>query len=174
MNDAPLPQYLRSEMDPDTAAHFRSTKTFANYPCAHRQWRHEGNCRLVHGYSRSFHIVFAAKQHDRCGFIVDFGNLKWLRDWLDMMFDHTLLLEAADPHLAIFADLDAKGACALRIMPYGVGMEGTARLVCEFTDHHLRELTQGRCWVESVEARENDKNSAIYINPVAGWRGWLK
>lgn len=150
-----------------------STKTFANYPCAHRQWRHQGNCRLIHGYSRSFHFVFGAQQQDVCGFVVDFGELKWLRDWLEHMFDHTLLLNPDDPELELFRQLDDRGVCALRVMPYGVGMEGTAQMVCEYADSELRRLTKGRCWVVSVEARENDKNSAIFVNEDAGFRGWL-
>ncbi len=151
---------------------FTSTKTFSNYPCAHRQFRHEGNCRLIHGYSRSFHFVFGAHTLDKCGFAVDFGKLKWLRDHLDYMFDHTLLLCEDDPVFKEMQLLEQQGVCALRTMPYGVGMEATAQYLCEYVDMRLREDTRGRCWVISVEARENDKNSAIYHNPDAGFKGW--
>ena len=40
------------------------------------------------------------------------------------------------------------------------------------SDKWLREKTRGRAWVISVEARENDKNSSIYTNPDAGFKGW--
>jgi 6-pyruvoyltetrahydropterin/6-carboxytetrahydropterin synthase len=150
-----------------------STKTFANYPCAHRQWRHKGNCALIHGYSRSFHFTFGAHNADACGFIVDFGELKWLANHLAKMYDHTLLIDTEDPLLPTFVELMNKGACALRIPRYGVGMEGTAQEICEYADQMLREQTKGRCWVISVESRENDKNSAIYYNPGAGFKGWL-
>lgn len=149
-----------------------STKTFWNLPCAHRQWRHDGNCALVHGYSRAYRIVFGAQTQDKCGFIVDFGDLKWLKDWLEHMFDHTLLLMPDDPLLDRFKALEAAGAAEIRLMPYGVGMEGSAQLVCEFADAELRRLTKGRAWVISVEAIENDKNSAIFTNPEAGFKGW--
>jgi 6-pyruvoyltetrahydropterin/6-carboxytetrahydropterin synthase len=150
-----------------------STKTFRNLPCAHRQHRHKGSCALTHGYSRAYRFVFAAQNQDQCGFVVDFGDLDWLRDWLEMMFDHTLLLEADDPHLEKFKELEAVGACNLRIMPYGVGMEGSAQYVGEYADLNLRARTKGRAWVVSVEAFENDKNSAIWTNPDAGFKGWL-
>ncbi len=150
-----------------------STKSYYNLPCAHRQWKHKGNCALVHGYGRSIHFVFAAKQLDDCGFVVDFGGLKWLNAWLEYMFDHTLLLRDDDPFLSDFLALQAKGACAVRTMPYGVGMEGTAQTVCEHVDIELRERTKGRCWIVSVEAAENEKNSAVYLNPNAGFKGWL-
>lgn len=151
----------------------QSTKRYENLPCAHRQWRHDGNCALVHGYSRSFEFIFAAETLDKCGFAVDFGQLKWLKDWLEHMFDHTLLLMPDDPLLDHFRALEAAGAADIRLMPYGVGMEGSAQMVCEYADAELRRLTKGRCWVVGVEARENSKNSAWYHNPEAGFKGWL-
>ena len=150
-----------------------STKTYSNLPCAHRQYLHHGNCALVHGYSRSYEFIFGAHTLDKCGFVVDFGELKWLKDWLEYMFDHTLLLMEEDPCMPYFQELERNGACAIRIMPYGVGMEGSAQYVLEYADLELRRLTKGRCWVCSVEARENDKNSAIYNSPEAGFQGWL-
>ena len=33
--------------------YFTSTKSYYNFPCAHRQYRHDGNCHLIHGYSLS-------------------------------------------------------------------------------------------------------------------------
>ena len=127
----------------------------------------------MHGYSRSFHFVFAAVTQDVCGFVVDFGDLKWLRDWLTMMFDHTLLLNADDPLMPLFKQVESAGGAIIRVLPYGVGMEGTAQYVCETADSELRRITKGRAWVVSVEARENNKNSAIYVNPEQGHKGWL-
>lgn len=162
-------------MDEDRiTACLTSTKTFSNYPCAHRQWRHDGDCKLIHGYSRSFHFVFGAKVLDKCGFTVDFGKLKKIKQVLDDHFDHTLLLNADDPEFSLFRELEERGVCRLRTIPYGIGMEGTAQWLCEVSDKILRTETKGRCWVVSVEARENDKNSAIFVNPEAGFRGWIK
>lgn len=149
-----------------------STKSYTNFPCAHRQWRHTGNCALVHGYSRSFHFQFAAKERDACGFVVDFGALKWLKGYLDQKFDHTLLLCYDDPLMCLFRELEAKGGAHIVVLPYGVGMEDTAMAVGEWADEQLRHQTKGRCWVTQLEVRENDKNSGIWINPKAGFRGW--
>jgi hypothetical protein len=51
-------------------------------------------------------------------------------------------------------------------------MEGTAMRICTHTDEWLRKRTKGRAWVISVEAFENEKNSSIYTNPDAGFKGW--
>lgn len=152
----------------DTARMYTSTKTYTGFPCAHRQWRHPGHCAFVHGYSRSFHFVFGCRELDECGFVVDFGSLSWLKEYLEEEFDHTLLLNGDDPQLPSFRTLESAGACKITTMPYGVGMEGSARLVCEMVDKGLRNQTNNRCWVISVECRENEKNSAIYRNPNAG------
>lgn len=175
MNQNPTGKLPVSMQDDRAGApqYFRSTKAYTNFPCAHRQYLHHGNCALVHGYSRSFTFLFAAKTLDRCGFVVDFGELKWLKSHLDHMFDHTLLLMENDPLLPTFRQIEDLGGAAIRLMPYGVGMEGTAQYLCEYADVRLREFTKGRCWVESVESRENDKNSAIYVSPSRGWTGWL-
>lgn len=151
---------------------FTSTKTYHNYPCAHRQWKHNGNCKLVHGYSRSFTFVFASETRTDAGFVVDFGDLHFLRDFLAYNFDHTLLLSEDDPLLPDFISLESQGACEIRVPPYGVGMEDSAQWLCEWADEQLRLRSKGRAWVVSVESRENDKNSAVYVNPDAGFKGW--
>lgn len=144
---------------------FYSTKTFHDYPCAHRQHRHHGNCALVHGYSRSFKLTFSASQLNSCGFVVDFGDLKWLRDWLTQKFDHTLLIEREDPYIKQFESLHGAGVCSLVVPPYGVGMEGTAKWIAEYAQSEFDKRSNRGITIVSVEARENEKNSAIYFPP---------
>lgn len=160
------------EKYPADCHHFESTKSFWNYPCAHRQYRHDGNCHLVHGYSRSFHFRFGAKEMTKEGFVVDYGDLDELKKHLDQRYDHTLILDEGDPEMETFRKLEASGVHKIYTHPMGPGMEGTAHYLCMWADIYLRTKTKGRAWVISVEARENDKNSSIYINPNAGFKGW--
>ena len=46
---------------------FTSSKTYKNLPCAHRQWKHEGHCAYIHGYSREYTFYFEAKEMDEHG-----------------------------------------------------------------------------------------------------------
>ena len=55
---------------------YTATKTFTGLPCAHRQWRDEGHCRLVHGYDRTVIMTFGAHTLDHKEWVVDFGGLK--------------------------------------------------------------------------------------------------
>lgn len=138
---------------------YRSTKTFHNLPCAHRLHSHEGHCRFVHGYSRSFTFWFEASHLDEHDFVVDFSSLGSLRAWLEQMYDHTLLIGEQDPELPFFREMHARGLCDLRVVP-SVTMEGTARFVFDQVDEMIRNRTDGRAWLAKVEVRENDKNSA--------------
>ena len=140
---------------------FTCSKHFEGYPCCHRQWKHTGNCRLVHGYSRSFTFWFAAKKLDDYGFVVDFSSLKPLEAKLRDHFDHTFLANIDDPLLSHWKILEEEGALVLRIMQ-NVGMESSAELVWEWANTFLFDRDQGRtcCW--KSEARENDLNAACF------------
>ena len=141
---------------------FESSKTYRNYPCSHRRHLHDGHCAHIHGYSRSFTFWFRCSERTENGFVMDFGDLKPVKAWLEERFDHTLLLDAADPLLPRFRELEELGACRLTIFD-DVGMEGTAEYVMGHIGAWVSEATGGRVWLHSVEVRENDKNSARVI-----------
>ncbi len=137
------------------------SKSFGGFPCCHRQWRHPGHCRFVHGYSRSFTFWFAAHHLDLYGFVVDFSSLRPLRERLEQQFDHTFLVNADDPLLSQWQDLHELGALDLRVMA-NVGMEASAELVWGWANELLHPRDGGRscCW--RVEARENESNAACF------------
>jgi 6-pyruvoyltetrahydropterin/6-carboxytetrahydropterin synthase len=143
---------------------YRSSKTLNNFPCSHRRHVHKGHCAFVHGYSRSFTFWFEADElAPGTGFVMDFGQMKEVKAWLDYRFDHTLLLDEDDPLLGKFRDLEKLGAC--RIITFdSVGMEGTAKYVFDNVRRMIRIQTHGRVRLVSVECRENNKNSAIYAS----------
>ena len=149
------------------SAAFTCTKTFSGYPCCHRQWRHAGHCRFVHGYSRSFTLWFKARELDVHGLVVDFSSLAALQERLAHQFDHTFLVNADDPLLEQWQALHEQGALDLRVMD-NVGMEASAKLVWQWANQLLEQREGGRscCW--KVEARENEKNAA-YFETVPRW-----
>ena len=140
---------------------FTCSKHFEGYPCCHRQWKHPGHCRFVHGYSRSFTFWFASKKLDDYGFVVDFSSFNPLEEKLRNHFDHTFLANIDDPLLPQWKELDSQGALDLRIME-NVGMEFTSELVWKWANEFLLEIDDGRtcCWRSM--AQENDYNSACF------------
>ncbi len=145
----------------NSITHYSCSKHFQDYPCCHRQWKHSGHCRFVHGYSRSFTFWFQAKELDENGFVVDFSSLESLEKKLRGQFDHTFLINFDDPLMDQWKSLHDKGALDLRIME-NVGMEFTAKLVWKWANSILANRDNGRSCCNRVEARENDFNSAYY------------
>ncbi len=142
-------------------AAYTCSKTFSGFPCTHRQWRHPGHCRFVHGYSRSFRFWFQARSLDQHGFVVDFSSLRSLQQRLAAQFDHTFLANADDPLLATWQSLHEQGALDLRVMT-NVGMEASAELVWGWANELLQAREGGRSCCFRVEARENEKNAACF------------
>ncbi|MHA6288538.1 6-pyruvoyl trahydropterin synthase family protein [Maricaulis sp. CAU 1757] len=148
-----------------------STKTYGNergLSCCSRQWSADSHCSLLHGYSFGFHFVFAAAELDRRGWVLDFGKGGFgpIREWLHDMFDHTLLVAEDDPDRAQLEALGEQGIARVRVVE-GTSCERMAKLAFEAADKIVRERTQGRCWVISVECSEHGANSAVYRSMAA-------
>jgi len=141
---------------------YTSTKFFKEIgPCAYRNWKSDTDCYMLHGYDRSFKFVFGASHLDKQGFVVDFGALKEVKRKLEYWFDHTVILQADDPLVKTFRDLESKGHCKLTTFPL-ISCEGLAQFVGEYVDSLLQRQNDGRNWVISCEMIEAEKNSAIY------------
>lgn len=140
-----------------------STKTYGHergLSCAFRQPNaNHSHCSLIHGYALSFTFVFGARELDNKNWVVDFGGLGKLKDYLESMFDHTVAVDSKDPLLKEF--MNSKIPMNIRVME-GVGCEKFAEHAYKFADKLIAKETNNRCWVESVEVKEHGANSAIY------------
>lgn len=141
---------------------FISTKRFTGYPCTHRQWKADSHCRFVHGYSREFYFEFECSELTQEMWVMDFGGLAEVKEWLAHMFDHTFLVAQDDPAMEEFKKLDSMGVIQMRVLP-NAGMEGTAKYVYEHVSKIIERITDSRVRITKVEVRENEKNSAFYI-----------
>ena len=144
---------------------YRSTKTYGHnegLSCCFRQWRADhSHCRYLHGYALAFRFVFATKTLDGNNWCLDFGGLQPLKLWLKSMFDHTLLVAEDDPELKLFRTLESKKLVQIRVLP-SVGCEAISEYVFHHATAFVHEKTQNRVWVESVEVKEHEGNSAVF------------
>lgn len=144
---------------------YYSTKTYGHNiglsACFRQPHADHSHCRFLHGYSLQFKFVFGCNELDNKNWVVDFGGLKPLKAWLEDTFDHKVVLDAADPHIDDFKLLADKGLAQLTILD-GVGVEKFAYHACVYANQLVKEMTGGRCWVESVECAEHGANSAIF------------
>ena len=155
------------------------TKRYDNFPFAHRQHNHDGHCALIHGHNWSFEFEFSAGRLDENGFVVDFGKLKWLKEWLATMFDHTLLLNSDDPMLDYLEEVlgevrpDAASPSSfelanIKVVPNG-GAEGLAMYVFNQVSGMLEDQqspTDSEAYrgiaLERVTVFEDTKNSGTF------------
>lgn len=137
----------------------RVRKRLGGYPCCHRQWRDDGHCAYLHGYDRWVEIEWEGERDHR-GWVVDFGALKEIKDWLEHMYDHTTLISPDDPYLDLFHNLNEQNALDIRVTD--PTMEGMAELVA----------TKAITWTKNnapnakvvrVECWENEKNCAVWV-----------
>ena len=147
-------------------SNFQSTKLIDLGSCAFRQYgAKHSHCQYIHGYQLKAKFWFGGSKLDEKNWLVDFGGLKELKDILEKQFDHTLCIAADDPCLDLFKSLENAGACVLRIMPNGVGIERTAEYCFNVASEWLSKHYGDRCWVDKVEVFEHERNTAIYIKP---------
>ena len=150
---------------------FYSTKTYGNdrgLSCAFRQWRAtHSHCSLIHGYSLGFKLVFECESLDERNWVMDFGGLKKLKNWLEDMFDHKLVIAKDDPKLEELKKLEEQGLAEIRIVN-SVGAERFAEMAWhKMTEILIQQVEDNSSLnptvkVKSVECFEHGANSAIF------------
>jgi 6-pyruvoyltetrahydropterin/6-carboxytetrahydropterin synthase len=149
---------------------YQSTKLFDGFSCVFRQWKAEGtHCRFLHGYGVSFRVWFEGELDER-NWVWDFGGMKRAKgtidgmnpkQWMDYMFDHTVIISEDDPYLDVFKKMMVDDLIQLRVIP-AVGAEQFAKYIYEKLNTFMQEETNGRVKVARVEFMEHNKNTAIY------------
>jgi 6-pyruvoyltetrahydropterin/6-carboxytetrahydropterin synthase len=143
---------------------FKSTKTYGSnlgLSAAFRQWKAKSHCRLIHGYSLGFRFVFQASHLDENNWVVDFGSLKPLKQKLEELYDHRLIVAEDDPQAPELGRLEAFGLADVRTA-VAVGCEAFA---LEAFKAAMEIVNNKRVRVISCECFEHGANSAIYEQP---------
>ena len=134
------------------------SKTFGPVPIAHRQHRHGGRCRWVHGHGWTIRVTFGAREPDAHGFVVDFGGLDAFHGWIDEHLDHGILLSRDDDagRAVIEAAPDLFKVRWLEI----ASCEGLAADLMEVFTRLLAEREGDRAWIERIDVWEDADNRA--------------
>ena len=149
---------------------YKSTKLFDGFSCCFRQWKAEDtHCRFLHGYGVSFRVTFEGELDSR-NWVWDFGGMKRAKtkidgmspkEWMDYMFDHTIIVAEDDPYINTLQQLDNAGIAQVRIVP-ATGAEKFAEFIFKKLNTFVRTETNDRVHVKKVEFMEHNKNTAIY------------
>jgi 6-pyruvoyltetrahydropterin/6-carboxytetrahydropterin synthase len=136
-----------------------------------RQWKAETtHCRFVHGYGISFKVYFEGDLDER-NWVWDFGGMKRAKtqidgkspkEWMDYMFDHTLVIAEDDPYIKAFQQMDTAGVAQVRVIP-ATGAEKFAEYIYNKLNEFVNTETEGRVRVTKVKFMEHGKNAACYV-----------
>ena len=150
---------------------FTSTKVFDGYSTVFRQHRAETtHCKYLHGYGISFKIWFEGELDER-NWVWDFGGMKRAKtkidglapkEWMDYMFDHTLVVAEDDPELRAFQQMDVAGVAQVRVIE-ATGAEKFAEYIYNKLQEFVNTETEGRVKITKVKFMEHGKNAAYYV-----------
>ena len=138
------------------------SKTYRDIPLSHRQPFHEGRCARLHGHSWAITLTFEASELDENGFVIDFGELHFIEDWIDQNLDHACTFSAQDPHRGKIEELADLGLIK-PLFVENASCEGIAKHLFETFDPLVQKDTQGRAKIISIHLLEDSKNSATYL-----------
>ena len=149
---------------------FQSSKVFDGFSTVFRQWKAEDtHCRFLHGYGISFKIYFEGELDHR-NWVWDFGGMKRAKtkidgkspkEWMDYMFDHTMVIAEDDPFIESLKLMDNAGAAQIRIVE-ATGAEKFAEYVFNKVNEFVKTETNNRVRVIKVKFMEHGKNAAYY------------
>ena len=104
---------------------FQSSKVFDGFSTVFRQWKAEDtHCRFLHGYGISFKVYFEGELDHR-NWVWDFGGMKRAKtqidgkspkEWMDYMFDHTVIIAEDDPGMGGWKTMNDLGVIQLRVI----------------------------------------------------------
>ena len=149
---------------------YQSSKVFDGFSTVFRQWKaKDTHCRFLHGYGISFKVYFEGDLDER-NWVWDFGGMKRAKtlidgkspkEWMDYMFDHTLVVAEDDPELKAFQQMDTAGVAQVRVIP-ATGAEKFAEYIYTKLNKFVDTETEGRVRVTKVKFMEHGKNAAYY------------
>ena len=144
---------------------YKSSKRFGPITTGHRQWRDKGHCSYVHGYGRYVRLTFEATELDERGWVMDFGDLRDVKSWIESEWDHRTLIAADDPVIPELKALEKVGGINLNILPKGYlpGIEEACRYLYDRLNPVIQRKTNNRVEITRVEIWETEKNQAEYV-----------
>lgn len=171
-NSAPLMQ---------AAPFLTVTKTYGHeqgLSATFRQWRATSHCRFLHGYALSFAFTFGCYAYDldENGWVINFGALKPLKQWLQDTFDHKTLVAKDDPLIHTFRSLRLEvirrelyqrehqilGPLIQLVEVERTGCEGFAKMAYDWVNEWLLTQDHTRARLLEVAVREHGANGVTY------------
>lgn len=123
------------------------------------------HCRFPHGYPLAFTFEFQGEKLDHNNWLIDFGSLRPLKEWLQITFDHRQIIAERDTEMrmamGLLVDLDRANVL---VWP-NVGCEAFAYEAFQFCRNLLhRQKLSPRVQLVKATCAEHEGNSASFSN----------
>ena len=141
------------------------SKIYAEIPFAHRQYLHGGHCARIHGHNWTIKLTFSCDAFDSCGFVVDFGNLKYIKSWINEHLDHACVLAAADPARETIRALEPELFKLYEVE--NASCEGLSLHLWAIFSELLFKHEGARVWISQLDLFEDSHNATCYVPPLA-------
>lgn len=125
------------------------------------------HCRIPHGYALGWWFEFQGRELDKNNWLIDFGKLKPIKEWLVQTFDHKVIIAERDtPFREAMATMSPLGRADVLIWPQ-VGMEAFALEGFIVARRLLTNMGESpRVRLAKVTVAEHEGNSASYSEPL--------
>lgn len=132
---------------------FNITKSFT-FDAAHRLFKlpTSHKCSNIHGHTYRVDVSITVKELDEYDFVIDFGELRWFKNYLDDNFDHKILISLSDPLLNDLQKI--LPTTNLTVFPIIENQESSSELMCKHFYNIVKE------WL----VKNIDKSCFVSIN----------
>lgn len=141
------------------------TTTHRNYHAANNKNRDSTKCSWIHGYGRYVEVYFTCDSLSDEGWVYDFGDCGYFKEWLKNNFDHKTLISSDDPELEKIMSLHDENIMSVVVIPnkngWNPSIEGSCKWVFDEFNHYLRHHERN-VRVKAVKIFEHENNWAQY------------
>ena len=137
------------------------SKTFSDIPFGHRQPNHDGHCKWFHGHNWDIQIeieLTPGGETDANGFILDYGKMGFLKEWIEENLDHAMVI-SKDDQQAIACVGDYPKLFKVHRVEDG-SCEGMAQYLFDLFNQMILEETDHNAQLASLTLFEDRKNTA--------------
>jgi 6-pyruvoyltetrahydropterin/6-carboxytetrahydropterin synthase len=145
---------------------FQVTKTYGfdlGISACFRQHFAKSHCSFLHGYALSFSMTFEADELNAQNWVIDFGGFKSIKEVIQNLFDHKLLVAEDDPHKDTICALAQDGIADVVVLP-ATGCEAFAGYVALHVIDWLRDNGEApRVHLAHLTVAEHGANAATWF-----------
>jgi len=130
----------------------------SQFEYGHRLTKHRDKCRHIHGHNGVIVVQIESSSLNKDDVVIDFGEVKkFLREWIDIHWDHAFLMNTDDPLGEVLHRFDP----TLRIF-YFQQSDPTAEKIAEYLYRVLKQQLPDDLHIRAITVYETERSSATY------------